>query len=53
VQTELARITIARGKTFLEVFNALPGPSVRRPSKAKRQADCDLHLSTAKGYDAR
>ena len=32
VQTELARHTIASGQTFLRVFNALPGPSGKRPS---------------------
>ncbi len=31
VQAELARHTISSGKTFLEVFNGLPGPSGRRP----------------------
>ena len=32
VQTELARHTIASGQTFLRVFNALPGPSGKRPA---------------------
>jgi Mn2+/Fe2+ NRAMP family transporter len=32
VQAELARFTISSGKTFLEVFNALPGPSTGRPA---------------------
>ena len=32
VQAELTRHTISTGKTFLTVFNALPGPSVARPS---------------------
>ena len=32
VQTELARHTIASGKTFLRVFNSLPGPSGKRPA---------------------
>lgn len=32
VQTELARHTIASGETFLRVFNALPGPSGKRPA---------------------
>ncbi len=31
VQTEIARHTIASGKTFLQVFNALPGPAGKRP----------------------
>ena len=32
VQAELARHTIASGKTFLRVFNALPGPAGLRPA---------------------
>ena len=31
VQAELARHTISSGKTFLAVFNDLPGPSIERP----------------------
>ncbi len=31
VQTEIARHTITSGKTFLTVFNSLPGPSRARP----------------------
>jgi Mn2+/Fe2+ NRAMP family transporter len=31
VQAELARHTISSGETFLQVFNALPGPAGRRP----------------------
>jgi len=31
VQAELTRHTISSGKTFLTVFNALPGPEVQRP----------------------
>ena len=31
VQAELARHTIASGKTFLRVFNELPGPAGQRP----------------------
>lgn len=31
VQAELTRHTISSGKTFLTVFNALPGPAVQRP----------------------
>lgn len=31
VQAELARHTISTGRTFLEVFNSLPGPHGRRP----------------------
>ena len=31
VQAELARHTISSGRTFLTVFNSLPGPAVRRP----------------------
>lgn len=31
VQAELARHTISTGRTFLDVFNSLPGPSSRRP----------------------
>lgn len=32
VQGELARFTISSGETFLESFNRLPGPRLRRPS---------------------
>ncbi|MGQ0636954.1 MAG: Nramp family divalent metal transporter [Planctomycetaceae bacterium] len=32
VQAELARHTISSGQTFLDVFNALPGPAVKRPA---------------------
>jgi len=31
VQAELTRYTISSGKTFLEAFNALPGPAAPRP----------------------
>ncbi|MBQ17068.1 MAG: hypothetical protein CMJ65_08085 [Planctomycetaceae bacterium] len=31
VQAELVRYTISSGKTFLEIFNALPGPGHQRP----------------------
>ena len=31
VQAELARHTISTGRTFLDVFNSLPGPKGRRP----------------------
>lgn len=31
IQTEIARHTISSGKTFLDVFNALPGPALARP----------------------
>ena len=31
VQAEIARHTISSGRTFLDVFNALPGPSAVRP----------------------
>jgi Mn2+/Fe2+ NRAMP family transporter len=31
VQAELTRYTISSGKTFLDVFNALPGPAAPRP----------------------
>tara|TARA_Y100001960_G_scaffold68692_1_gene72515 strand:+ start:483 stop:1568 length:1086 start_codon:yes stop_codon:yes gene_type:complete len=31
VQAELVRYTISSGKTFLQVYNALPGPGHRRP----------------------
>ncbi len=31
VQGELARHTISSGKTFLQVFNSLPGPAMKRP----------------------
>ena len=31
VQAELARHTISTGRTFLDVFNTLPGPKGRRP----------------------
>lgn len=31
VQAELARHTISSGRTFLDVFNSLPGPRRRRP----------------------
>ncbi len=32
VQAELARYTIASGRTFLRVFNTLPGPAAPRPA---------------------
>ena len=32
VQAELVRYTISSGKTFLEVYNGLPGPGLQRPN---------------------